>query len=138
MRKSLKSKGGADHKSTAPHGLKECPIFLTLELIANKWSVRILYSILHAPKQTMRFGELQRALSGITQRELSKHLRAFEASGLVTRKVFPQVPPRVEYTLTALGASLWKPIDGLSDWAEKNGAAIQQHRKKFEAKSSLS
>ena len=135
MRQSLKTKGAVDHKNTVPDGLKECPIFLTLGLIANKWSVRILYFILHAENQTMRFGELQRALSGITQRELSKHLRAFEASGLVTRKVFPQVPPRVEYTLTALGASLWKPIDALSDWAETNGAAIQHHRIKFDKKS---
>lgn len=134
MRKSLKSKGGLDHKATAPHGLKECPIFLTLELIANKWSVRILYCMLHAKQRTLRFSELQRALSGITQRELSKHLRAFEASGLVTRTVFPQVPPRVEYTLTKLGTSLWKPIDGLSDWAEANGEVIQRHRKAFHEK----
>jgi DNA-binding HxlR family transcriptional regulator len=134
MRKPVKTKGKVDHKATVPHGLKECPIFLTLSLIANKWSVRILYFMLHAPHRTMRFGELQRALSGITQRELSKHLRAFEASGLVTRKVFAQVPPRVEYTLTALGSSLWKPIDALSDWAVANGDAIQRHRKKFEDK----
>ncbi len=132
MRKPKKTKGGVAHEQTVPHGLKECPIFLTLGLIANKWSIRILYALLHAKGRTLRFGELQRALGGITQRELAKHLRAFEAAGMVARKVYPQVPPRVDYTLTELGKSLWKPIDGLSDWAEKHGAAIQKSRQKFE------
>lgn len=115
-----------------PENHNECPIFLTLSLIANKWSVSILYQLMHAEKQTQRFNEIQKALGTITQRELTKHLREFEKSGIVSRKVFPQVPPRVEYTLTKLGNSLCKPIDGLSEWAEKNGAAVQKKRQEFE------
>ncbi len=126
--RSPQKTNGVPHQETVPHGLKECPIFLTLELIANKWSVRILYFLLHAKGRTLRFGELQKALGGITQRELSKHLRAFEAAGIVTRTVYPVVPPKVEYTLTALGTSLWTPIQSLSDWAETHGATIQRHR----------
>ncbi len=117
-----------------PAGLKECPIFLTLSLIANKWSVRILYLLLHQEKQTLRFSEIQRGLTGITQRELSKHLREFEKSGIVERTVYPQVPPRVEYTLTKLGQSLWQPVEELSLWAEKNGPKVYKKRQEFEAR----
>ena len=116
------------------HSLKECPIFLALSLIANKWSVRILYTLLHAKDSTLRFSALQKALGGITQRELTKHLREFEKTGIVERRVFPQIPPRVEYTVTDLWDSLWKPIEELSRWAEKNGPLIQKKRKAFESK----
>jgi DNA-binding HxlR family transcriptional regulator len=124
--------------SSTEHSLKECPIFFTLSLIANKWSVRILYFLLHAPQRTLRFNQLQKQLGGITQRELTKHLREFEKSGIVDRTVFPQVPPRVEYTLTDLGCSLWKPIEDLSSWAEENGELIRHKRAAFEARSSTS
>lgn len=110
------------------HSLKECPIFLTLSLIANKWSVRLLYFLLKAEGNTMRFSQLQKAMGGITQRELTKHLREFEKAGIVARKVFPQVPPRVEYTLTDRGMSLWEPIEALSKWAETHGAEIHKAR----------
>lgn len=111
------------------HSLKECPIFLTLSLIANKWSVRLLYFLLKAEANTLRFSQLQKAMGGITQRELTKHLREFEKAGIVDRKVYPQVPPRVEYTLTALGKTLWEPIDALSLWAETHGAEVFARRK---------
>jgi DNA-binding HxlR family transcriptional regulator len=114
--------------------LKSCPIFLTLGLIANKWSVRILSSLLQAESRTMRFSQLQKSLGGITQRELTKHLREFEKAGIVKRTVYPQIPPRVEYTVTDLGNSLWEPIDALSQWAEKNGPRVQENRQAFEAR----
>ena len=113
---------------------KTCPIFLTLGLIANKWSIQLLYNLLHADNKTLRFSQLQKALTGISQRELSKHLREFEKSGIVNRKVYPQVPPRVEYTLTDLGSSLFEPIDALSSWAEKYGPKVQKKRADFEKK----
>jgi DNA-binding HxlR family transcriptional regulator len=115
-----------------PDEVRHCPIFLTLSLIANKWSIRILYFLLHAAKRTLRFGELRRQLGNITQRELTKHLREFEKSGIVERTVYPEMPPRVEYTLTDLGHSLWKPIEELSGWAEKNGEKVQKKRREFE------
>jgi len=132
MRKPAKLQDCVEPKDDKHDSLKECPIFLTLSLIANKWSVRILYYLLHAEERTLRFGKLQKQLGTITQRELTKHLREFEKAGIVTRKVFPQVPPRVEYTLTDTGESLWKPIEELSRWAEKNGALIQKRCKSFD------
>ena len=111
---------------------KECPIFLTLNLIANKWSIRILYNLLNTDNNMLRFGALKKALGNITQRELTKHLREFEKSGIVSRKVYPEVPPRVEYTLTKLGHSLCEPIEALSAWAEKYGKQVQKKRKEFQ------
>lgn len=114
---------------------KNCPIFLTLQLIAHKWSVRILQILLHAENNTIRFGQLQKKLSGISQRELTKHLREFEKAGIVERTVYPEVPPRVEYRLTETGHSLLKPIDELSLWAENNAAFVQGKRQEFEDRS---
>lgn len=113
---------------------KNCPIFLTLQLIAHKWSVRILRSLLHAEGNMLRFGQLQKGLGGITQRELTKHLREFEKAGIIARKVYAEVPPRVEYRLTETGHSLLKPIEEISLWAEKNAAFVQKKRKEFEAR----
>ena len=114
------------------HSEETCPAFLALGLIANKWSVKILYTLAHAGNKPLRFGEIQKSLDNITQRELSKHLREFERSGLVTRKAYPEVPPRVEYSLTELGHSLRVPMDALSDWSQRYGADILANRKKFE------
>lgn len=108
-----------------------CPANLTMGLIANKWAIKILYTLAQAEKQTLRFGQIQKALTPITQRELTKHLREFEKSGLVNRIVYPEVPPRVEYTLTKLGASLQEPMDTLSRWAEKHGGTIMKNRNEF-------
>lgn len=111
---------------------QDCPVFLTLGLIANKWSIQLLYHLLHANAQTLRFSELKKSLASISQRELTKHLREFEKAGLVARTVYPQVPPRVEYTLTSLGNSLFKPIEALSAWAKDHGEQVQEHRRVFE------
>lgn len=108
---------------------KECPVFMTLSLIANKWSIRILHQLMLADRFTMRFSALKKALGTITQRELTKHLRQFEEFGIVERVVYPVSPPRVEYTLTKLGGSLNEPIEALSRWAEKNGKLLQQKRR---------
>lgn len=112
----------------------ECPVLITLSLIANKWSIRILHSLLNVEDNMLRFGELKKTLGNITQRELTKHLREFEKSGIVARKVYPEVPPRVEYTLTKLGHSLLSPIEALSAWAEKHGREVQKKRNEFEGK----
>ena len=116
---------------------KSCPVFLTLELIANKWSIQLLYHLLRAEKHTLRFNQLQKVLTGISHRELSKQLREFEKSAIVTRTVYPQVPPRVEYTLTTIGKSLFEPIEALSLWAVANGEKVQKKRAEFEKKNKL-
>lgn len=119
---------------TTPHAdhTEICPANLTMGLIANKWAIKILYALSQAEKQTLRFGQIQKTLSPITQRELTKHLREFEKAGLITRLVYPEVPPRVEYALTKLGASLREPMDTLTRWAEKNGGTILKNRNEFE------
>lgn len=113
---------------------KDCPVFMTLSLIANKWSISILHQLMQAEKRTLRFSALKRSLGNITQRELTKHLRQFEETGIVERIVYPESPPRVEYMLTQLGYSLNDPISALSLWAEKNSSKIQQKRTEFDAK----
>ena len=93
--------------------LPACPVEATLTLIGNKWKVLILRDLMGGPR---RFGELQRSVGGVTQKVLTAQLRAMEASGLLTRKVYAEVPPRVEYTLTQTGYSLKSVLDAMCDW----------------------
>lgn len=86
--------------------IPDCPVEMTLQLIGDKWKVLIIRDLMSGTK---RFNELMRSVTGITQKVLTSHLRAMEQDGLLTRKVYPEVPPRVEYTLTETGRSL-KPI----------------------------
>lgn len=113
---------------------KACPAFLALGLIANKWSVKILYTLAHSGDKPMRFSEIRKALDTITQRELSKQLREFEMAGLVDRKAYPEVPPRVEYKLTELGLSLKTPVDSLSDWSQLYGPEVIKNREHYEGR----
>jgi DNA-binding HxlR family transcriptional regulator len=96
-----------------------CPVEVTLDLIDGKWKGVILY---HLQDGTLRFGDLRRRMPSITQRMLTKQLRALEADDLVTRKVYPEVPPRVEYTLTKTGERLKPVIDALKAWGEDHRA----------------
>lgn len=90
-----------------------CPVEATLDLIGGKWKGVVLY---HLQDGTRRFGELGRAMPGVTQRILTKQLRELEDAGLVRREVFAEVPPRVEYSLTPLGESLSPIIEALRRW----------------------
>lgn len=102
MQKNLEQK-----KMLIFHGKKYgCPIDLTLAIIGGKWKAAILY---HLAQQTMRFSELQRQFSDTTRKMLTQQLRELEQDGLVHREVYPQVPPKVEYSLTEKGRSI-KPI----------------------------
>lgn len=101
-----------------------CPIGKLIELLSGRWAFPVLYQLLRA-QGPIRFGQLQRSVGRVTQKELTKTLRAFEERGLVERKVYPEVPPRVEYRLTALGASLGEPLCGLARWAEAHMAEIE-------------
>jgi DNA-binding HxlR family transcriptional regulator len=92
-----------------------CAVEATLDLIDGKWKGVILFHLLAG---TQRFGELRRRMPGITQRMLTKQLRALEEDGLVIRKVYAEVPPRVEYTLSEVGASLRPVIETLRTWGE--------------------
>lgn len=95
--------------------LPACPVETALSLISDKWKVLIVRDLLGGTK---RFGELKKSIGGVSQKVLTTQLRQMEASGLLTRRVYPEVPPRVEYTLTALGYSLKPVLDALWNWGE--------------------
>ena len=93
--------------------LPACPVETTLMLISDRWKVLIIRELLGGTK---RFGELKKTIGAISQKVLTAHLRSMEAAGLLTRKVYPEVPPRVEYTLTETGYSLRPVLDAMVAW----------------------
>lgn len=101
--------------------LPACPVETTLTLIGNKWKVLILRDLISGTK---RFGELKKSLGTVSQKVLTAQLRAMEADGLLTRTVYPEVPPRVEYALTDLGMSLKPVLDSLWNWGESYKASL--------------
>lgn len=103
----------------------ECPTRIVLDRVGDKWTVLIIGTLDEGPK---RFSEIRLAIGGITPKVLTSTLRSLVTDGLVTREVFAEVPPRVEYTLTELGRSLQEPVAALRRWAELNVAAISESR----------
>jgi DNA-binding HxlR family transcriptional regulator len=101
-----------------------------LARIGDKWSVFVIGSLAH---KTMRFNELRRKIGGISQRMLTLTLRGLERDGLVTRTVYPTIPPRVDYELTPLGRTLVGPLRGIADWAAANMPNMIQARTAFDA-----
>jgi len=101
-----------------------------LSRVGDKWTILVVGELGNGPR---RFNEIRRALGSISQRMLTLTLRSLERDGLVTRTVFPTVPPRVDYELTRLGRSLLEPVNGLGLWARQNQPAIRQAREKFDA-----
>lgn len=95
--------------------LPACPVETTLTLISDKWKVLILRDLLPGTK---RFGELKKSIGHVSQKVLTSQLRQMEASGLLTRTVYPEVPPHVEYSLTDLGYSLKPILDAMASWGE--------------------
>ncbi|WP_042274309.1 winged helix-turn-helix transcriptional regulator [[Clostridium] dakarense] len=95
--------------------LPACPVEITLQLIGNRWKVLIIRELLDGTK---RFGELKKSIGNITQKVLTSNLRSMEESGLVTRKVYAEVPPKVEYSLTETGYSLDPILKSMFDWGE--------------------
>lgn len=93
--------------------LPECPVATTVQLIGSKWKLLILRNLFQRP---WRFNELKKSLEGISQKVLTDSLRSMEADGIITRTVFPVVPPRVEYALTELGQSMRPIIKAMEDW----------------------
>src|ERR671934_677440 len=110
----------------------QCPSRLVLERIADKWTALIIQIL---AKGTMRYSALQQSIGGISQKMLTQTLRSLERDGLVQRKVYPVVPPRVEYSLTRLGRTLIEPLRALCRWSEKHLAELQANRSRAKAKS---
>ncbi|WP_461206610.1 winged helix-turn-helix transcriptional regulator [Clostridium sp. DL1XJH146] len=106
---------------TTAKKMPDCPVATTLLLIGNKWKVLIIRDLMNG---TMRFNELMRSVSGITQKVLTSQLRDMEKDGLLTRKIYPVIPPKVEYSLTDTGRSLKPILDSMAIWGaefkEKN------------------
>ena len=105
-----------------------------LTKVGDKWSIFLILSLAQLPGERARFSELERAIPGISQRMLTVTVRSLERDGLVTRELFPEVPPRVEYELTALGRSLLLPTQGLVDWVKENWERVKESRIEFDAR----
>ncbi len=109
----------ADNKFQTPEAMARCvPMGSLQAVLSGKWKILILWYV--AFYQVQRFGELMRRLDGITQSTLTKQLRELEADGFLRRTVFPEVPPRVEYTLTELGQSFVPVLEHMLVWSEKH------------------
>jgi DNA-binding HxlR family transcriptional regulator len=105
-----------------------CPARQALNLVANKWTVLIIYALANGP---VRFNQLQRTIGGVTQKMLTQSLRQLEQDGVLKRTVYPTVPPQVEYELTDLGKTLIAPLNALCNWAETYYADIERNRDEF-------
>ena len=103
-----------------------CPVATTVQLIGSKWKLLIMRNLLQRP---WRFNELRKNLEGISQKVLTDSLRSMEEDGIITRTVYPEVPPRVEYSLTSRAQSLLACIDPLVAWANANMADILNDRR---------
>ena len=103
--------------------LPACPVATTVQLIGNKWKLLILRNLLDRP---WRFNELKKDLDGISQKVLTDSLRTMEADGLITRTVYPEVPPRVEYALSPLGETMRPILDAMQAGGEKYKAKQQE------------
>lgn len=101
--------------------LADCPARLTVELLADKWTAAVLYGLSRGP---VRHGELAELIGGVSRKVLTQTLRRLQSHGLIRRHAYAEVPPRVEYELTPLGATLIEPIHVLTEWARANGDAV--------------
>lgn len=110
-----------DHCSPGDLFLADCPARLAVELIADKWTVVVLAGLSRGP---VRHSELLDLIGGISRKMLTQTLRRLQAHGLVQRHAYAESPPRVEYELTSLGATLIDPIHTLTEWARANGDAV--------------
>jgi DNA-binding HxlR family transcriptional regulator len=105
-----------------------CPTRQVLDCIADKWTVLIIHRLAGG---TLRFAQLRRSVDGISQKVLTNTLRVLERDGIVTRRIYASVPPKVEYSLTSLGRSLCNLVEGICSWAEANIEQVQAAREMY-------
>ena len=131
--KSKKSLKSLDSASVCGH---EDPAAVRelLTKVGDKWSIFLILTLAQLPGARARFSELEKAIPGISQRMLTVTVRSLERDGLLTRELFPEVPLRVEYELTALGRSLLVPMWGLVDWVKENWQQVKKSRIEFDAR----
>jgi DNA-binding HxlR family transcriptional regulator len=104
---------------------KDCDVQQVLDLIADKWTTLVVHTL---SRETRRYSQLKREIEGISQKMLTQTLRRLEKDGLISRKVYPVVPPMVEYSLTPLGLTLIKPLKALCQWAEDHFHEVEGAR----------
>ena len=114
----------------------QCPTREILDRIGDKWSILTIITLADAPKNKYRFSELQRSIEGISQRMLTTTLRHLERDGFIKRYFYPEIPPRTEYELTALGKSIFSTFQQLKTWIESNWPKIKNARDQFDTKKS--
>ncbi|MFZ7101226.1 MAG: winged helix-turn-helix transcriptional regulator [Peptococcaceae bacterium] len=107
-------------------GFINCPVSTAQKIIGGKWTILILY---HLSKGILRFGELNRLMPSMTQSTLTKELRSLESYHLIKRKVYPEVPPKVEYSLTEIGIKLLPVIEGLAQWGNEYKEYVKYMKK---------
>ena len=113
---------------------RDCPSRTVIEVLANKWALYVL-AALRRYDRPLRFSELRRVLDGITQKMLTQTLRALERDGLVSRTVYPSVPPSVEYGLTSLGVEVGQLTGAIADWSLAHAREILAARREFDDRS---
>jgi DNA-binding HxlR family transcriptional regulator len=123
---STRKKTSGDHT--------RCPLRELLTRLGDKWSMLVIIALAQAENNRLRFSELMRGVSGISQRMLTTTLRHLERDGILSRHLFPEVPPRVEYTLTERGKGLLQPVKALVTWIESEWPKIEKSRQDYDKK----
>lgn len=130
----MKKKGKGTEKCVDVEGVTNHPdgvaIRELMTLIGDKWSILLVVTLSKRPKYRARFSDLEKSVPAISQRMLSITLKQLEQDGFVTREVFPEIPPRVEYELTKLGLSLFIPLQGIVEWVSQNWSEVRKARAK--------
>jgi len=121
---------GPRFQPCAPHGV--------LARLGDKWTILVMSHLAVANDHRLRFSELRKGIEGITQRMLTLTLRNLERDGLLVRHYFPEVPPRVEYELTPMGASMLPALEGFTSWIRENWPKIEESRRAFDASTAYS
>ena len=132
MRKDSLADKNLDENLIEDH--RNCPIRDLLSRLGDKWSMLVIVSLAKSDNNCLRFSELMREVNGISQRMLSSTLRQFERDGIVTRQLYPEVPPRVEYTLTERGRAFLIPVKALVDWMANEWPNIEISRQEYDHK----
>lgn len=109
---------------------QHCPTRIVLDRIADKWTVLIVGAL---ENETKRFGQLRREIGGVSQKMLTQTLRGLERDGIVTRRIYASVPPKVEYSLTELGRTLVRILEAIREWSEKNIENVLRARNDYDA-----
>jgi DNA-binding HxlR family transcriptional regulator len=124
-------------KTPAVPAHHDCDFRDMLSRVGDKWSLLVIAMLEGMPQRRGRFSDLKRSIPGISQRMLTATVRNLERDGMLTRHVFPEVPPRVEYQLTALGKELMDPVRGLVSWLQQKWPVIRGARERFDARKSV-